>query len=221
MRSTTLSLAVLVAAALAVVPMTTQAATFGGEVFGAFNTYSMGDWNDAIDESNDLGSEYNNMTNGLTGGLGLRTWANQNWMFSVVWEPLFLNTEDETSDSKLSFDANSFQLTGAYFFPSTTNQRYGIGAGLGHYSVNGEAESGGTTVDLEGSTVGFHFMGLGEWRVSPGFAINAAAGYRIANVDEIEADGTVVENADGPIQTDYSGFMSRVGLSFYLPSGSN
>src|SRR4030095_9176879 len=94
MRSITLSLAVLATAALAVTPMKASAATFGGEVFGAFNTYSMSDWNDAIDASNSGGADYNNMTSGLTGGLGLRMWANQNWMFSGTWEPLFAKTEE-------------------------------------------------------------------------------------------------------------------------------
>jgi hypothetical protein len=155
------------------------------------------------------------MTNGFTGGLDVRVWATQSWMFSAGWEPLFVNTEDEASGDKLSVDANAFTVSGAYFFPSPSNAKYGIGAGVGYYSIGGELESGGSSVDITGSTVGFHFMGLGEWTVSPGFAITGGAGYRIANVGDTKMNDV---SSSPEYETDYSGFMARAGLAFYLPS---
>jgi hypothetical protein len=215
------------AVALALAPAYASAATFGAEVFGAFNTYSMSDWNDAIDDANQSGQDWDNLSSGLTGGLGLKMWANQNWMFSAGWEPLFTKTEDSsTPGSSISFDANSFQFTGAYFFPSQNTARYGIGAGVGYYSINGTAESTGSPdVNITGNTVGFHVMGMSEWHVNPSFAINAGAGYRIANVSETKAEqgGTEVTLTDSNgdnVSTDYSGFMGRVGFSFYLPSST-
>ena len=203
MRST-LFLAVLAAAAMAVTPMQASAApTFGGEVFGAFNTYAMGDVNDAIDALNGLGADYDNVSNGLTGGLGIRMWANESWMFSGVWEPLFITIEDGQGGPDLTADASSYQFTGSYFFPSMSSARYGIGAGLGYYTL---AEDTG-----EGSGVGFHVLGMGEWTVSRGFSLTAGAGYRVADIE--------VDNAGGAT-ADYSGFMARVGLALYMPSGN-
>jgi len=203
MRST-LFMAVLAAAALAVNPMQASAApSFGGEVFGAFNTYSMGDVNDVIDVANSLGADYNEVGNGMTGGLGIRMWATENLMISGVWEPLFVTAEDGQGGPELTADANSFQITGGYFFPSATTARYGIAAGLGYYSL---AEDTG-----EGSGLGFHVLGMSEWTVSRGFAVTAGAGYRFADVE--------VDNAGGA-SVDYSGFMARLGLAFYIPSGN-
>jgi len=203
MRST-LFLAVLAAAAMAVTPMQASAApTFGGEVFGAFNTYAMGDVNDAIEGLNGTGSEYDEIGNGMTGGLGIRMWANESWMFSGVWEPLFATSEDGLGGPELTADASSFQFTGGYFFPSATNARYGLGAGLGYYSLSEDTG--------EGSGVGFHVLGMGEWTVSRGFSLTGGAGYRVADVEVDNAGGATV---------DYSGFMARVGLAFYIPSSN-
>jgi hypothetical protein len=203
MRST-LFIVVLAAAAMAVAPMQANAGpSFGGEVFGAFNTYAMGDVNDAIDALNGGGAEYDEIGNGMTGGLGLRVWATENWMFSGVWEPLFATTEDASGGPELTADASSFQFTGSYYFPSATNARYGIGAGLGYYSLSEDTG--------EGSAVGFHFLGMGEWTVSRGFSVTGGAGYRVADVE--------VDNAGGA-SVDYTGFMARLGLAFYMPTNN-
>jgi hypothetical protein len=208
---------VILCLALAFAAQPSVAGTFGGEVFGAMNTYGMEDWNDAIDQANSSGSDYNEMTKGITGGLGARWWLNANWMIQGTWEPLFAETEDETSGDRVNLDANSFQLGVAYFFPSMGTAKYGFGAGVGMYTLSGEAAPPSSpAMDIEGSTVGFHFMGHGEWAVSRGFAINAGAGWRIANIDDGEIDGTPL-----PYETDYSGFMGRLGMSFYLPQSSN
>jgi hypothetical protein len=212
-------LAVLGVFALAMVPVAASAATFGGEVYGAFNTHSMQDWNDAIDLANTSGSNFDNVGSDITGGLDLRMWASPNWMFSAGWEPLFLNSEDSANPGdKLSLNANAYTVTGAYFFPSASNGKYGIGGGLGYYSNSGKLESTGSPdVDITGSGVGFHFVGLGEWTVSPGFSVTTTAGYRVAKLTSNElSDGTTT--VDSPYDNDYSGFMGRVGLAFYLPT---
>ena len=69
------------------------------------------------------------------------------------------------------------------------------------------------SVDIGGSTVGFHFLGLTEWTPSPGFGVTGAIGYRVAKIDETEFDGVKDPNSE----TDYSGLMLRAGLAFYLP----
>jgi len=213
---------VLALVCFAAAPALAADTKFGAEVFGAFNSYSMSDVNDGIDQLNQNdGTNFDDVSSGLTGGINARMWANQNWMFSAGWEPLFLETKTDTpANGKINLDGNSFQATGGYFFPSHSNGRYGIGAGLGYYSISGEASgvvSGGSTTDITGSTVGFHVMGMGEWTVSPGFAITAASGYRIAKISDTKFDD---QSQSPELETDYSGFMGRVGLSFYLPTSS-
>lgn len=198
--------------AFAAVPVVASAATLGGEVFGAFNSYSMGDVNDALDASNQAGANFDEISSGITGGLALRMWANPNWMFAAGWEPLFAESKDDVTDTTIDAGGNSFQLTAGYFFPTATSAKYGIAAGLGYYSLNGEQSNPTTTTDVSGNSVGFHFLGMGEWTVSPGFAVTGGAGYRVADVtvDETSPESSV----------DYSGFMGRVGLAFYMPNSS-
>ena len=94
--------------------------------------------------------------------------------------------------------------------------RYGIGAGLGYYLLNGTSErSGLPDIEIKGSTVGFHFMAMGEWEVSPGFGITGNAGYRVANITDTEFDG---QGTSPKSETDYSGLVLRGGLVFSMPN---
>ena len=143
-------------------------------------------------------------------------WPNSTWMVAATWEPLFASSKDDTFDAELGLNGNSFQGTIGYFFPTTGTAKYGIGAGVGYYMLNGELTAPGVPDQtIEGNTVGFHFLGMGEWTISPGFAFTGSAGYRVANISETEVDGV---ETDG--ETDYSGFMVRAGLAFYMPGAS-
>ena len=139
-------------------------------------------------------------------------------MISGTWEPLFVSREEKVSGDKANLKANAFEATAGYYFPSHTPARFGLGAGLGIYSLGGEITSSTSpALKLEGSTVGFHFMGLMEWTVKPGFAVTGSAGYRVANIKDTKIDN---QSASPELSTDYSGLMLRAGLAFYLPSVS-
>ena len=188
---------------------------FGAEVFGAFNSYSMSDVNDhQIKELNDSqNTNFNDVTSGLTGGINARMWANQRWMFSAGWEPLFLETKSDATSEKWNLDANAFTVNGTYFFPSKKpTSKYGIGAGVGYYSLGGEFSDPSGTTKVEGSGPGFQFSGVGEWTMSPGFAVTGSAGYRVASIE--------VDQSNPKSNADYSGFTGRLGLAFYLPQSS-
>ena len=211
--------------ALAVLPSLAAAGTFGAEVFGGFNTYSMSDVNDIVTNSNTTsGTNFSEVSSGLSGGLGVRMWANQNWLISTSWEPLFANTESAATSEKVNLDANSFQLTGTYFLPSNTSAKYGFGAGVGYYSISGETEnpaSTPTTSKIEGSGAGFHLLGVGEWTINKSWAFTGSAGYRIADIEMKDENGNNVTTATGSNATaDYSGFIGRVGLVMYFPSST-
>jgi len=192
------------------------AANVGGEVFGAFSTHSMKDWNErVVAPANQAGGNMDEFSNGYGGGLGLRMWPNRQWMVSATWEPLFVSREEKVSGDVAKLNANAFEATAGYFFPTSSQARFGLGAGLGIYSLGGEVTSSSSSaIKLEGSTVGFHFLGLMEWAVQPGFAITGNAGYRVANIKDTKADNV---SATPELATDYSGLMLRAGVAFYLP----
>lgn len=207
-----------VLAALAVVVVmapSAHATTFGVEAFGAFNTYNMEDVNDALAVDNANGYNYDELTNGMTGGLGMRMWPNSSWMLEACWEPLFLETTSSANSSTWNMDANSFQVSAYRFFPSTNPKaRFGLGGGLGIYSVNGENVDPSlipTTLKIEGSGPGFHVMGVGEWTVNPSFNLTAGAGFRFADIE--------LDNSNNSATANYSGFTARVGMAFYFPEG--
>jgi len=193
---------------------TASAATVGGEVFGAINTHSMKDWNDRIvAPANQAGGNMDKFGSGYSGGLGMRVWPNSTWMLSATWEPLFVSREEKVSGDKANLNANAFEATAGYFFPSHTPAKFGLAAGVGYYSLNGQIEST-TDLKLEGSTVGFHVMGMTEWTVRPGFALTGTAGYRVAKISDTKVQNT---SASPELATDYSGLMLRAGVAFYLP----
>jgi hypothetical protein len=207
-----------VLAAVAVMAFATapaKAMTVGAEAFGAFSTYGMSDWQDAIDQANAGGANFDDVNGGIGGGLGLRMWPNSNWMLAATWEPMFESSKDDASSTDLKLNGNSFQATAGYFFPTTGPAKFGVGAGLGFYSLNGEISDPSASVDVTGSTVGFHFLGMAEWSVSPGFAVTGSAGYRVAKISDTEVDG---QSQSPELETDYSGMMLRAGVAFYMPS---
>ena len=134
---------------------------------------------------------------------------------SLLAAPASAQRPFDLSGAKADLKANAFEATGGYFFPATSQARFGVGAGLGIYQLAGKiTQSGNPDVKLEGSTVGFHFMGLMEWNLQPGFAITANAGYRVASIKDTKADN---QSASPELETDYSGLMLRGGIAFYLP----
>lgn len=209
--------------ALAVAPTLAAAGSFGVEAFGSFSTYSMKDVNDA--NALKAGSNFSDVSNGLSGGIGARMWANQNWQLGASWEPLRASTESKATSAKYNVNAQSFQASGTYFLPSATNARYGFGAGLGYYSISGKDEVTSptpTTSKIEGSGVGFDFHGTGEWSINKQWAFTGTAGYRLANVEMKNSSGVNLTTASGSNATaDYSGFLGRAGLVMYFPNSSS
>ena len=214
-RKSVLTILLAIACVMTIAAPAAAAPTWGGEVFGAFSTHSMKDWNDRVVEPvNQGGGDMEKFSSGYGGGLGVRAWPNSNWMVSASWEPLYVSREEKVSGDVARLNANAFEASAGYFFPSSSPAKFGVGAGLGIYQLAGEITStGNPDVKLEGSTVGFHFNGLMEWTVKPGFAITGNAGYRIANIKDTKIDN---QSSTPELETDYSGLALRAGVAFYL-----
>jgi len=89
MRGKKYLISLLLAAAVAAPAVPAHAMTWGADVFGAFNTHSMGHVNDVLELDNASGSNFDHVSNSFGGGIGLRVKPNSTLMFEGTWEPLF------------------------------------------------------------------------------------------------------------------------------------
>ncbi len=221
--------------AIMAIPRGSQAeARFGLEGFGAFNTYRMKDVNHEIDGLRAFGGRgFDAIRNQVGGGAGVRCWLDRSWLLALRWEPLYAKTQGQfdvllpdstvgSFDLDLNLDAGAVQLDGARFLSLTRTLGLGIGAGVGYYKVIGHATLSGARVrrpphnQLQGSHVGFQFTGLLEWSLNRNVAVSGTSGYRIARIRKVEAIGDLNLASR---EADYSGFLGRLGLTFYIPTG--
>lgn len=187
------------------------------EAFGSFNGYSMDDANEDIGSFQNRGLDFGELKHAAGGGVGIRMAASPSVTFSLVWEPHLLNTRSADGHS-YRLDASSIQLTGAYYLPATGALRHGFGAGVSRFALDGEAPH--STIDGEGNPIwgrtemagsglGFHVLGLTEWKAWGPWSVTGAAGLRFAQIE--------VDDRMDATTADYSGFMGRIGLAFDLP----
>lgn len=212
-------------------PLARAETLFGVSVFGGYDSYSMDDANELIGEVNDAlagsGYEMDEISSGFAYGAGIRIRPSGPLRFALDYERLNASSELSIFDFnfKLDVPANAFTGTAVYVFPSTSRARFGLGAGVGYYNCSGSlsADSSGVGVeaDVEGSGVGFHGVGALDVAMSPVVHLEGMAGYRFAQTSDVEVAGETAFNSDGEEATiDWSGFMSRVGLTFYFGAGA-
>ena len=219
---------VLFAASFALVALVSNAIALphiGISGFTGYQSYSMGQINDAIDAvSNALSSpgdqaNIDNLSGGFAFGGAVKADFNTTWRAYLEYEYLkdssgYGNT---IGQFQIEPNANAVLVGGTYFFPSTNKMRLGLGAGVGYYTFGGSVNSSeswnNTTTtgshDLGGSTVGFHGRGELEVTLSPVWRFDAALGYRSAQ-GALETDG-----ADAAVDLDWSGLMTRVGFTYF------
>ena len=203
----------------------------GVSVFGGYNSYGMEDVNDFIDAINDglagSGYEMDEISSGWGYGAGLRLRPSGTILLALDYERLTASSELSVfgGTAKLDAPANAFMGTVFYLFPSASRARIGVGAGLGYYtssgSVGADSSGVGFELDMEGSGIGFHGLAAVDVGISPTVHLEGMAGYRLAETGDLEVAGETAYNADGEEAVlDWSGFMSRLGLTFYFGAGS-
>jgi outer membrane protein with beta-barrel domain len=208
-----------------------EARAFGVSVFGGYSTYSMGDLNDAIEEGGFFpvtSVTADEIDSGAMFGVGIRFRQSDRvslafdvarLLASTSGSALFLGTP---VDGELKVPSTSVTFTVQYLFPSSSRIRAGLGGGAGYYFCGGEASgtssAGSRSADLDGSGFGFHGLVLGEWTLSRTVHAEIGAGYRYAKTADLEVEGSVLLNSDGSkSKVDWSGFTSKLGVTFYLP----
>ncbi|MGH7725703.1 MAG: hypothetical protein ACREOU_09760 [Candidatus Eiseniibacteriota bacterium] len=199
---------------------------WGINAFGGYQGYSMGDVNDVINQVNeDLSTpgdeaRIDELKGDISVGGGVKADLNPNWRVYLQYEHLKDDTGGGTLVGSFTLDvsANAFLAGATYFFPSQSKARVGVGAGLGYYDFGGDMEGNATigttplagSASAGGSTIGFHGLGELDVTLSERWHFDAAAGYRSAK-GELEAEG----ESTG-IDLDWSGIMTRVGVTFFV-----
>ena len=213
MNRTIRFLPLVLALTLAAAPAS-AAMKWGAEVFGAWNTHTMDGWNDAIDEANESGLDYESIENGFSFGAGPTLMVNDTWQFGAHFEMLMpKKSSDETTDIEIDTAANVFGASVGYWFPSASPMRFGLNGSIDYYTLASELSDPSETLDVEGSGVGFMIQGMGSYRFSPLFSGNLGLGYRIADIEIDEIGGEPVDGSLPFDSQDYSGLSVRAGLS--------
>jgi hypothetical protein len=190
-------------------------------VHGGYGTYAMSDINDDIQAGNaelaDLGLKMDEINGGLNFGGGIRFMVNENISLSGGFERLFGSSELSVSGASVKFKvpANAITATGEYFLPMEGPLGIGFGGGVGYYISAAGSEStilgANYSEDWKGSGFGLHGLVLGRIAASPAIQVDGALGYRFAVAKDIEigGDSTLYD-------LDWSGLMTRLGLTVYL-----
>jgi len=208
--------------------------------FGGYQTYSMSDVNDAIGQVNadaaaaGATGSLDDISHGIGFGGGLHAWSNDN-MFSLEYNRLVASSSGDftdpssgaTANAEIKVPANGVTLGATHFFHSSHKTRLGLGVGVGYYSADGTDKvfdpSSGSTIstDITGHAFGFHGMGVVDSPLSPMIHFELGAGYRYAKSGTVKEGGVEAHNADGSkSKIDWSGLMTRAGLTFYFGQSS-
>jgi hypothetical protein len=190
------------------------AANLGVEAFGSYNTHLMSLWNGDLEVANANGSQFSRMDHTLTGGAGLWSRPRPSGLIQAQWEPLSLESRDPPTGRALVFHTQSVRLDATWLVPSTSHARYGFGGGVGYYWLTGHREYGGVpNAELSGYTFGLQFHGLAEYELNRRLFLHGTIGYRLANITDTKVDGV---SPPRKLETDYSGWMVRLGLAYEL-----
>ena len=225
------TVSVLVAAWLLAPSPVRAEGEFGVAFLSGYQTYAQGDLNDELVAPINVllaGSGYkmDDVSSGIGFGGGLR-YRSTTSPVTVAVDYERLNGNSKLSvpggEFEIKAPANAFTATVYYFFPSASRARFGFGAGGGLYSSAGNVrayDSGTMTEDsedLKGSGVGFHGVGAADVTLSTITHLDVSVGYRYAKTTDVTVAGQKVVNSDGSdTKLDWSGLMTRVGLSFYF-----
>jgi hypothetical protein len=181
---------------------------WGIELYGGWSSYAMSDFNDSLASVNQaLGSNFQDITSGAAGGFGVRVWPNENILLRLDFDALLADTKD----SGVTFDVGpgGVSFGGTYFLTPEGTVRFGIGAGMGFYSIVGKVEGPGATIDTGGDVFALHGTGEAMVTLGPGFSLNGILGYRRAVADDLTFDDQSTNT-----EVDFSGLMIRVGFAY-------
>ena len=190
--------------------------------------YAMGDVNDDVGQINAAlagsGLKMDELTKGLHYGLAIGFDVSPAFALGLGYDRLTGKTDVSDPSGSIEYDlpANLLRGFGRYSFQSSGKAKGFLEASLGRVSSDGTVTVTVTGVtsdaaNLEGSGVAFEGGGGFSYWTSPQIALMAMAGYRVANVQDVKADGDAIYNTSGDnYSIDYSGVYLRLGLTVAL-----
>ena len=221
-------------ALLSSVPSLTGTALASGQWgvsgFAGYHSYSMSDLNDELIVPINLaltgtGYSMDKLTSGIGFGGGIRYRTPGNLAIGLDYERLDGSSELKVPGGsfKIATPADVVTATVVYYFPSASKVRFGLGGGFGFYTSAGKATLYDSTTlqeeteKLEGKGIGVHGVGALDLTLSPVAHVEANVGYRYAKTRDLVAAGEKLITANGDDATlDWSGLLTRVGLTFYF-----
>jgi hypothetical protein len=200
--------------------------------FGSYQRYRMSDVNQVMNQT--LASfpgaraDKDKLTNGGGFGAGMRIWPAERTFVSLEFQRLLASNSGTGSYAGSNYavegdvPASSVTTTVGYVLTPRSRFRVGLAAGGGYYMTTGSLTIIGPGVnehfDLEGSGFGAHGFGFVLAGIGRNVGVEVDAGYRYAKTTDVTVDGSRYRNADGSLsKIDWSGFMSRAGLTFTVP----
>lgn len=203
--------------------------------FGAYSTYLMSDVNNQVQAINGatMGTGIARMeevNNSAGFGGGIRALFDDRVLLGVDFERLPGRTALSASGTELGYEVpgNAVLASVGYLFGSRSNVRLGVGGGVGYYhssnaKIRAQGELAGVITqgeaNLKASGLGLHAFGMLDAAIVRSVHLEGLAGFRFANTGDVEfrVAGEPPVTIDG-YSLDWSGAMTRLGLSFYLGS---
>lgn len=219
----------LLAALLLAVPTLASAGVrpwISGAIGGS--TYAMGDVNDEVGAINSAlagtGLSMDEVTTGLNFGLAFGLDVGSGFAVGLGYDHLSARTEVGDYSGSIEYDlpANLLRGFGRYSFESAGKVTGFLEASLGRVTSAGSITVSATgygsqSGDIDGSGVAFEGAGGMSIWATPQFAFTGMAGFRRAEVGEVEVDGMPAYDVSGGDYTiDYSGLFVRLGITVAL-----
>lgn len=195
-----------------------RAGSFGLGVGVGYNSHAMTDINKGASAS---------ITGGLDASADLKWRALENLTAGLEVELLYPQRRETSSPSSPgykiveTYSGLAVNLGGFYTVP-VGKADYRLGGSVGYYSLSGAnieftAPTATQTVALGASGVGFKLGAGADWHFSRHGSLGFDAGYRMAKVSPLTADGKEVLAPDGTkFAVDYSGLYTKLGLTAWF-----
>ncbi len=177
---------------------------------------AMDDLNDSVEslnakiaEQGTSGVEYGKFNAGPSFGVGLRALIFRKVILTTEFERFFRMDEvgGFTQQSEITIPASVYTVTAGWNFLNEPHRRFGFGAGIAHWTAEGEQvfleneeEIGKLT--FEGSSFGHQYFTYLEMPLTERLYVHGVMGWRFAKIDDLDFAG--VETLDPRItDSDY------------------
>jgi hypothetical protein len=185
---------------------------------GGFSSYAMDDVNGQIGslnliiEPHHLDEINNGFSLGISGGIRF-----SDSRFGIGYQRLYASSQADQGNGEYHIPANTFRAIAEFYRTTASRLEYGVGIGAGVISLDGQVRPTLTGPGhLEGSTFLADVRVLGGLPVGSWLVVAPSAGYRFADIPDVELDGNKVNSFGHFLHADYSGFFAQLGFRVNL-----